>query len=65
MSRDNHEGSRNAHISGFAEYPGKGKILQTNGRPLFTMTKDDIQLLYEYDRWADSRGLRFKSLKSF
>lgn len=65
MSWDNHEGSRNAHISGFAEYPGKGKILQTNGRPVFTMTEDDIQLLYEDDRSPDSRVLRFRSLKSF
>lgn len=65
MSRDNHEGSRNAHISGFAEHPGKGKILQTNGRPVFTMTEDDIQLLYEDDRSPDSRALRFRSLKSF
>src|SRR5262245_47160087 len=29
------------------------RIGETNGRDAFTMTKDDIQLLYEYDRWAN------------
>jgi uncharacterized damage-inducible protein DinB len=28
------------------------------GRPPVTMTKDDIQLLYEYDRWANNRILQ-------
>src|SRR5260370_42664103 len=28
------------------------------GRPPVTMTKDDIQLLYEYDRWANNRVLQ-------
>jgi uncharacterized damage-inducible protein DinB len=28
------------------------------GQPPFTMTKDDIQLLYDYDRWANNRVLQ-------
>ena len=31
MTLDNHENSREAHNSRFAEYPGKDKVLQTNG----------------------------------
>jgi uncharacterized damage-inducible protein DinB len=34
-----------------------GKIPQTKGQP-GAMTKDDIQLLYEYDRWANNRVLQ-------
>jgi uncharacterized damage-inducible protein DinB len=51
--------SENAHIPGFAEHLGQRKIPQTKGRPpATTMTKDDIQLLYEYDRWANNRVLQ-------
>jgi uncharacterized damage-inducible protein DinB len=39
------------------------KIPQKKGRPpATTMTKDDIQLLYEYDRWANNRVLQTVSL---
>lgn len=34
--------------------PWHGKIAGRRG-PTTTMTKDDIQLLYEYDRWANNR----------
>jgi uncharacterized damage-inducible protein DinB len=33
---------------------GKVRLLKGEGRPT-TMTKDDIQLLYEYDRWGNNR----------
>ena len=42
---------------------GRGKI-RLLGRPLFNMTKDDIQLLYEYDRWANKRVLQAVSTLS-
>jgi uncharacterized damage-inducible protein DinB len=34
----------------------QGKIVQRRG-PTATMTRDDIQLMYEYDRWANNRVL--------
>ena len=37
-----------------AECPSQGKIAQETGVTT-TMTKDDIQLLFEYDRWANNR----------
>jgi uncharacterized damage-inducible protein DinB len=52
------------HFSGFAEYALQGKISQakfhlTEGSPTRRhMTRDDIQLLYEYDRWANNRVLQ-------
>ena len=36
----------------------RDRIGETNGRDSFTMTKDDIQLLYAYDRWANNRVLQ-------
>jgi uncharacterized damage-inducible protein DinB len=39
------------------------KIAQTKGSAS-TMTKDDIQLLYEYDRWANNRALQAVSTLS-
>jgi len=36
----------------------RDRIGETNGRDSFTMTKDDIQLLYEYDRWANNKVLQ-------
>jgi hypothetical protein len=44
-------------MSGLGEHPWQGKIAQTKGSAI-TMTKDDIELLYEYDRWANSRVLQ-------
>jgi uncharacterized damage-inducible protein DinB len=43
-------------MSGLVEHPWQRKIAQTK-RSAITMTKDDIQLLYEYDRWANNRIL--------
>ncbi len=37
---------------------GKVRFPKRKGRPPATMTKDDIQLLYEYDRWANNRVLQ-------
>lgn len=51
-------------ISGVAAYPGQGNILQTKGSPPVDMTKDDIRLLYEYDRWANNRVLQAVSALS-
>jgi len=35
---------------------GRGKVRLAERRgPTTTLTKDDIQLLYEYDRWANNR----------
>jgi hypothetical protein len=42
-------------MPGLAEYPWQCKLAQRRGSAT-TMTKDDIQLLYEYDRWANNRG---------
>jgi len=46
-----------------AQWPWQGKIA---GRrlPATTMTNDDIQLLYEYDRWANNRVLQAASTLS-
>jgi uncharacterized damage-inducible protein DinB len=44
-------------MSGPVEHPWQGKIAQTKGSAI-TMTKDDIQLLYEYDRWANNTVLQ-------
>jgi hypothetical protein len=35
---------------------GQGKIPGTKVETPATMTRDDIQLLHEYDRWANNRG---------
>ena len=53
----NHRGARNDRMSGLVEHPWQGKIAQTKGSAI-TMTKDDIQLLYEYDRWANNTVLQ-------
>jgi hypothetical protein len=43
----------------------RGKVrFKRKGRPPVTMTKDDIQLLYEYDRWANNRVLQAVSVFS-
>ena len=44
-------------MSGLVEHWWRGKIAETKGSAI-TMTKDDIQLLYEYDRWANNRVLQ-------
>jgi uncharacterized damage-inducible protein DinB len=44
-------------MQGLAECPWQGKIARRRG-PTTAMTKDDIQLLYEYDRWANNRVLQ-------
>jgi uncharacterized damage-inducible protein DinB len=36
---------------------GRGKVRLAERRGPTTLTKDDIQLLYEYDRWANNRVL--------
>jgi len=51
-----------ATITSF-EPPWQGKIAQTKGSDI-TMTKDDIQLLYEYDRWANNSVLQAVSTLS-
>src|SRR6202162_1820488 len=48
---------QNCQISCLAEYRGKVRF-KRKGRPPVTMSKDDIQLLYEYDRWANNRILQ-------
>jgi uncharacterized damage-inducible protein DinB len=50
-------------MPGLAEHPWQGKLAQTK-RSAITMTKDDIQLLYEYDRWANNRVLQAVSTLS-
>jgi hypothetical protein len=50
-------------MSGLVEHPWQGKIAETKGSAI-TMTKDDIQLLYEYDRWANNRVLQAVSTLS-
>jgi uncharacterized damage-inducible protein DinB len=50
-------------MQGLAECPWQGKIARRRG-PTTTMTKDDIQLLYEYDRWANNRVLQAVSTVS-
>src|SRR5258705_8174150 len=46
-----------------AEWPWQGKIAGRSA-PTTTMTKDDIQLLYEYDRWANNSVLQAASTLS-
>ena len=41
-------------LTSFSEWPCQGKIAQRRG-PNTTLTKEDIDLLYEYDRWANTR----------
>src|SRR5256885_12699181 len=43
-----------------AEWSWQGKIA-VRSAPATTMTNDDIQLLYEYDRWANNRVLQAAS----
>src|SRR4030088_2350731 len=50
-------------MSVLGEHPWQGKIAQTKGSAI-TMTKDDIHLLYEYDRWANNRVLQAASALS-
>ena len=50
-------------MSGLVEHPWQGKIAETKGSAI-TMTKDDIQLLYEFDRWANNRVLQTASALS-
>jgi hypothetical protein len=45
------------------EHPPQGMMPRANG-PAITMTKDDIQLLFEYDRWANNRVLQAVSTLS-
>jgi uncharacterized damage-inducible protein DinB len=50
-------------MSLLAEYRRQGKIARRKGA-VITMTKDDIQLLYEYGRWANKRTLQAASTLS-
>jgi uncharacterized damage-inducible protein DinB len=59
----NRHGARTDRMAGLVEHPWKGKIAQTRGSAI-TMTKDDIQLLYEYDRWANNSVLQAVSTLS-
>jgi uncharacterized damage-inducible protein DinB len=43
---------------------GRGKIRRTRGVAPANMNKDDIQLLYEYDRWANNKVLQAASALS-
>ena len=46
------------HTFRVAQYPRQGKISSGEWvRLITTMTKDDIQILYAYDRWANTRVL--------
>jgi uncharacterized damage-inducible protein DinB len=47
-------------MSDLVEHQQQGKIAQTKGTAV-TMTRDDIQLLYEYDRWANNSVLQAAS----
>jgi len=47
-------------MSGLVEHPWQGKIVRTKGSAI-TMTKDDIQLLFEFDRWANNMVLQAAS----
>ena len=47
-------------MPGVGKFPCQDKIAQRRG-PTTTMTKDDIQLLYEYDRWANNSVLQAAS----
>src|SRR5262250_1910079 len=44
--------------------PMRSKIPERKGRDSFIMAKDDIQLLCEYDRWANNRVLHAVSALS-
>ena len=48
----------------FTECRMRSKIPERKGRDSFIMAKDDIQLLYEYDRWANNRVLHAVSALS-
>jgi uncharacterized damage-inducible protein DinB len=50
-------------MQALGECPWQGKIAQRRV-PTTAMTKDDIQLLYEYDRWANNRVLQAASILS-
>ena len=50
-------------MQGLAELPWQAKIAHRSA-PTTTMTQDDIQLLYEYDRWANNRVLQAASTLS-
>jgi uncharacterized damage-inducible protein DinB len=55
----------NGHIFDFFRIPGaKVRFSKRKGRIPAIMTKDDIQLLYEYDRWANNRALQAASALS-
>src|SRR6202046_5857282 len=43
---------------------GNVRFPRRGSPPATTMTKDDIQLLYEYDRWANNRVLQAVSTLS-
>jgi hypothetical protein len=47
-------------MSGIDEHSWQDNPAQTK-RSAITMNKDDIQLLYEYDRWAKNRVLQAAS----
>jgi len=50
-------------VPGSEERLWQGKIARRRG-PTTAMTQDDIQLLYEYDRWANNRVLQAASTLS-
>jgi len=54
-------GARNADIPFLPNTPGKVRFLGERVAIQRHMTKDDIQLLYEYDRWANNRVLQAAS----
>src|SRR6516165_4933037 len=55
--------TRNAAF-GFHRMPMRSRIPERKGRDSFIVAKDDIQLLYEYDRWANNRVLHAVSVLS-
>jgi uncharacterized damage-inducible protein DinB len=59
---DSHQRIRNGRASTLAEYLWQGKLARA--RATTTVTEDDIQLLYEYDRWANNRVLQAVSTLS-
>jgi uncharacterized damage-inducible protein DinB len=62
FTRDSHQRTRYGRASTLAEYLWQGKLARA--RPTTTVTKDDIRLLYEYDRWANNRVLHAASTLS-
>jgi uncharacterized damage-inducible protein DinB len=52
----------NAFVSGFREHGGNVRFPEGGRPPATTMTKDDIHLLYEYERWANNRVLQAVSV---